>query len=750
MSASHDLFIYESVNIMQTKNYRQEKEQTEEIDVQQYWLVLKRRWVVASGVFVTCLVWAGIAASTQKPAYQATGQILVQSNKTSSLTGVGEKVGTLESLKREGNPLDTQAVVVKSLPIVQEVINNLRLKGKDGKPLDPNSLAIKVEPIVGTDVLKVSHSSTQPELAAAVVNQLMRAYIAKNVLTNRAEVIAAGEFIAKELPRAKLELDRNTEGLRRFKTQNQIIDLEEEATAAVKTITDLNDQVNKARSELADVSAQELQTRQQLNLEANQAVEVTSLNQIPGVQTALKELQTVQTKLATEQGIYTAENPSVISLKNQEAALKSLLQERTTEAVGSGVKISPGNLQIGELRQKLATEFLGLQAKRLGIQRRIDALSNQQKAYKQRADILPFLEKREGELERSLTVSQKNYETLITRQQEIRVAEQQTVGNARVIQPAFVPKNPSGATQMLFLAGGGVVGLLLSIAAAFFVDLIDRRLKTVKEAETLFGYTLLGLIPKFETNSLPEASTSDRISPRVIVAKLPRSVIHEAYQMLQANLKFISLDRKARTIVVTSSVSGEGKSEVSANLATVMAQAGRRVLLVDADMRQPSQHHLWGLINSIGFSNVIAGENDFSEAVQSINNNLFVLTAGVMPPNPLALIDSERMTSLMEMFAQKYDYVVFDTPSLVGTAEAAVLGKMAGGVLVVVRPGHVDSPSAAAAKSLLARSEANILGIVANGVNVKHEPDNYFYYSNSRSEVKADPVGKAQATVSSK
>ncbi len=735
---------------MQTKGYSEEKGYPEEIDVQKYWLVIKRRWVVASGVFVTSVVFTGLAASLQRPAYQATGQVLVQSSKTSSLTGVGQKIGDLESLKREGNPLDTQAVVLQSLPIRQQVISNLNLKGADGKPLDPNALAIKVEPIVGTDVLKVSYTTDQPQLSAAVVNQLMKAYIANNIFTNRAEALAAGEFVAKELPRAKLELDRTTETLRRFKTQNQIIELEEESTAAVEAITDINDQLNRAKSDLADVSAQESAIRNQVNLQADQAVEVTSLNQTPGVQEVLTELQKVQTKLAAQEGLYTSEHPSIVYLKNQEIALKNLLQQRTAEVVGPNVKIAPGNLQIGTLRQKLAADFLQLQAKRLGIQRKIDALSNQQKAYKQRADILPFLEKRQGELARSLLVAQKNYETLVTKLQEIRVAENQTVGNARVIQPAVAPKKPGVTTQMLLLAGGGVVGALLSIAAAFFVDLIDRRLKTVKEAEALFGYTLLGLIPKFEANNLLESSASDKISPRVIVAKSPRSVIHEAYQMLQANLKFISLDRKARTIVVTSSVSGEGKSEVTANLAAVMAQAGRRVLLVDADMRQPSQHHLWGLINSVGFSNVIAGENEFSEAVQSVTSNLSVLTAGVMPPNPLALIDSERMTSLMEMFAQRYDYVVFDTPSLVGTADAAVLGKMAGGVLVVVRPGLVDSGSANAAKSLLTRSEANILGIVANGVNVKYEPDNYFYYSNSRSEVKSDSLSKQRATVSSK
>ncbi|WP_423201195.1 CpsD/CapB family tyrosine-protein kinase [Fischerella thermalis] len=201
--------------------------------------------------------------------------------------------------------------------------------------------------------------------------------------------------------------------------------------------------------------------------------------------------------------------------------------------------------------------------------------------------------------------------------------------------------------------------------------------------------------------------------------------------MLQANLKFIS-HRKVRKIVVTSSVTAEGKSEVSANLAAVIAQSGKRVLLVDADMRKPTQHHLWGLINSVGLSHLLVDQGVFPQAVQKVTEFLAVLTAGVIPPNPLALIDSEGMTSLVDIFAENYDYVIFDTPPLAGIADAAVLGKMADGILLVTRPGVLDAPSAAAAKSLLERSEANVLGIVANAVNAKQEPSSYFYYSNLR------------------
>jgi polysaccharide biosynthesis transport protein len=160
-----------------------------------------------------------------------------------------------------------------------------------------------------------------------------------------------------------------------------------------------------------------------------------------------------------------------------------------------------------------------------------------------------------------------------------------------------------------------------------------------------------------------------------------------------------------------------------------MAQVGRRVLLVDADMRHPSQHHLWELTNSVGLSNIIVGEANFNTVVREVMPRLDVLTSGVIPPNPVALLDSKRMASLVEMFSKTYDCVIFDTPPLAGIADAPILGKMADGILLVVRPGVVDETSAKAAKDFLARSGQNVLGLVANGVMIENEPDSYFYYT---------------------
>ncbi|MCP6763082.1 MAG: polysaccharide biosynthesis tyrosine autokinase [Fischerella sp. CENA71] len=712
---------------METNSY------TQETEIQQYILVLKRRWRLILSIILASIGLSGLALFTQKPEYQADGILLFKSDRTSSLTKVGEKIGDLEALMREGNPLETQAVIVNSHPMLQEVITALELKDKQGKLIDPELLKINVKPIVGTDVLKVSYTSNDPELAAAIVNQLMKSYVKNNIQTNRAQVSAAGEFIKEQLPNSRRELERAAEALRQFKIQNRVIQLAEESTAAIDIISKLDQEMNQIKAALADISAQETQIASQLNVSQNQAVTVASLSQIPGVQEVLTELQKVQTKLANARAIYTEKNPIVIDLKNKQATLNSLLQQRTQQYSGIPL-VSPSKLQIGKIREGLVGNYVQLKAERQGLEKKFRTLSNIRANYQQQLAIMPSLEKQQQSLERKLESAKNGYENLVSRLQEIQVAEKQTIGNARIVQPAQIPKKPVISKTKILLASGSIfAGVLLSIAAAFFVDLIDRSLKTIKETETFFGYTLLGLIPKYKPNNLVNLvqDIEDGVYPQVITTTSPRTLIHEAYQMLQANLKFIS-HRKVRKIVVTSSVSAEGKSEVSANLAAIIAQSGKRVLLVDADMRKPTQHHLWSLINSVGLSHLLVGQAVFSEAVHKVTEFLSVLTAGVIPPNPLALIDSEGMTSLVDVFAENYDYVIFDTPPLVGIADAAVLGKMVDGILLVTRPSVLDSPSAAAAKSLLERSEANVLGIIANAVNVKQEPNSYFYYSSIR------------------
>jgi polysaccharide biosynthesis transport protein len=562
---------------------------------------------------------------------------------------------------------------------------------------------------------------------------LMKAYIASNVGTNRAEAKSAGEFIEQQLPRAQADLEAAAEALQGYQNDNRIFSLEKESLATVDTLKTLADQINQSRSQLAEVSAQQNLLDQRVDMPVEQAIDSASLSQLPSVQSALGDLQKIQTQLATERTRYRAGHPSVVAIERQEAALKSVLQERIGNAVPGNDGVEASDLQMSTLRQKFTADAVQLQAQRLGLEQKVATLTQLQGVYRDRASTIPNLVKNQDSLERRLNIAKKTYETLRTRLQDIRVAESQTVGNARIIQEARAPKKAGSSKKPVYIGGGLAVGLMLGLAAAFLLDLIDRSLKSVKEAQSFFGYSLLGLIPRFRTHeaALPMDLSLTGISPRVVTATGPRSIIHEAYRMFQANLKFTSLDKKTRTILITSSISGEGKSEVAANLATTLAQSGKKVLLVDVNMRSPNQHHLWGMLNSMGLSNVIVDPEDLPQAIQEITQNLSLLTSGVMPPDPLTLLESDAMTQLMQKVSQQYDYVLLDGPSLVGMADAGILGKLADGVILVVRPGVVTSVGARAAKELLRRSNSNVLGIVANGVNLKQEPDSYFYYTSN-------------------
>ncbi|MEO0687678.1 MAG: lipopolysaccharide biosynthesis protein, partial [Cyanobacteria bacterium J06649_11] len=226
----------------------------EEIDLQKYLLVLKRRWLVAAGVFAACTGLAGFALLTEESTSEASGKLLFKDDTTSQLTKVGEKIGHLESIKRESNPLDTQALLVKSEAVKKKVVKALELKGPDGGPLNPDFLKIAAKPVVGTDVINVTFVSEDPEMAKKIVNQVMESYIQNNIKSNRFKATAAGGFVEQQLPRTIAELEKAAEDLRVFKLRNNIIELNRETSAAVDSLTKIDAELSKAQSQFADIS----------------------------------------------------------------------------------------------------------------------------------------------------------------------------------------------------------------------------------------------------------------------------------------------------------------------------------------------------------------------------------------------------------------------------------------------------------------------------------------------------------------
>nr|MBA3920868.1 polysaccharide biosynthesis tyrosine autokinase [Nostocaceae cyanobacterium] len=666
----------------------------EQVDIQKYLQVLQRRWLPVVGIFSISVTLGCLYALSLKPSYKAEGSLMIKTNRTSSLAGLPEDIGRLESLSQNENPLETQVRVVASNPVLEKTIQSLNLKDAKGQLLPIRALAgkLKIEGIKGSDVIQLSYKDNDPQLAAKVVNQVIDNYMKLNVEANQNDAFTAKQILVKELPNAE-QIVRNAElKLRSFKEINKVIVLDQQATAAVDAISKLESQISQTKAQLTNVIGRLEKLRSQAQVNSQQGVIASELSQAPGVQKVLTQLQETESQLKVERIRFQPGHPVILNLEEKVVTLKKLLQERTAQVSGSEAPVQEKSLQVGTLRQSLIADITHAEADRVGLENQINTLFQQANAYRQRANDLPKLEQNQRELERKLKAAQTTYETLLKKRQEIDIAQNQKIANARVISYALLPDSPEGPRKVLFIVGGAAFGLFLGIIAAFSLDLIDRSVKTVKEAREALKYTLLGVIPVLGKNVKNHSSIAgiDRPLPKIIGRDIPHYPFGAAYQILQANLKFLCSDKALKSIVVTSSVAKEGKSEVAANLAVTMAQMGRRVLLVDADMRHPIQHHVWGLTNATGLSNIIVDQVAIDLSVQEVMPNLDVLSSGVLPPNPLALLDSQRMAALIASFNREYDLVIFDTPSLSGMADAAVLSNLTDGILLVVRPGVVD------------------------------------------------------------
>ena len=211
----------------------------------------------------------------------------------------------------------------------------------------------------------------------------------------------------------------------------------------------------------------------------------------------------------------------------------------------------------------------------------------------------------------------------------------------------------------------------------------------------------------------------------------PKSPISEQYRTVRTNIQFASVDEEIRSLLVTSSAPGEGKSSTTANLAIVYAQQGKRVLLIDADLRKPTIHYTFRLDNLRGLSNVLVGEIPLEDAIhQSEVNNLDVMSCGPIPPNPAELLASRKMEKILAEAKLTYDIILFDTPPVLAVTDAQILAKIVDGSILVVRSGETEIEPAQKAKEAVAPAKAKLLGVVLNG-REKKQSNYYYYYGNN-------------------
>jgi polysaccharide biosynthesis transport protein len=723
-------------------------------EIAQYWLVLKRRWLPAALVFALTTAVVTIWTYKQTEIFQAKGQVILKkTNKASALLssainaagggGLGDLEGTTGS-----TPVNTQAEILKSLTTIKGVLTELREgkyanRSEERKQLDKfiaknDSFVqqLKVSTIKNTDILEVTFQDPSKALARDVVEKLMEVYIRDDQRNQRLEAEAARQFVTKELPKIEGEVKAAENDLRLFKEKNSVVDLPTESVKAVETITSLNKEITSASAQLAAETSR-LEGLKTLfgGRDAQTTIQSGLVSESPGLQKSLKELQDLEAKIATERTRFSDNDPSILNLKEKRQALVEILQKRFKQSLigekqfqGKIVELQPSGIQ-----GNLIADYAKSEAQRTSLQKQIAALVYVVDAYKQRMNTLPELERQQNALGRKLETTRTNYKTLLSKLQEIEIAENQTLGNSRIQTHAELPQEALSPKKAQNIAIGGFLGLFLGAATAFLLDGTDKRIKTAEEAKSLLpGYPILGQIPVFDkVRQLPKLGKGGNREPgQLVLTGGTTGVEGESFRMLQTNLQFLNADDSLKVVVVSSSQSGEGKSTVAANLALAVAELGKKVLLVDADMRKPAQHLIWRQTNYEGLSNVLSGQCDQKAAITEIQPNLFMLTAGVVPPNPVILIDSVQMSTSIAQWSQDYGLVIIDAPPLTVAADAAILGTQAGGLVFVVRPGVADKESVEYAQEIIAQSKLRVLGMVLNGVDLdKQNRYNHYYYS---------------------
>ncbi len=333
------------------------------------------------------------------------------------------------------------------------------------------------------------------------------------------------------------------------------------------------------------------------------------------------------------------------------------------------------------------------------------------------ANLTPEQLRERDRLETNLALYRQIYASLSQSFEQVRLAEIQNTSNVVIVEPASpggkIRPNPSRDAS-----SAAVIGFVIAALIVLVMELLDDTIKGPDEVTRYLGLPVLGLV----------ARIADQEEGPITLAE-PRSPISEGFRALRTNIQYSSVDRPLRTLLVTSPSPKDGKSTIAANLAVVLAQSGRSVLITDADMRRPALHKRFGVPNRAGLSDLFVRAEpalDPSHVRSTKVENLDLMTTGGLPPNPAELINSEKMNQIIEMILGQYDLLVIDSPPVMAVTDAAVLAARVDGVVLVIRPGETRVAAARQAVEQLRRSNARLLGVVLN--DVENKRTRYYYY----------------------
>lgn len=721
-----------------------------QVDMRQIIAIARRRFILTAGVAVA--VTSGVATRVlqQVPKYEGKFQLLI-----GPVSG-GDRLDELsqslvQNTGSQGNAPDyeTQIQVLWSSQIMTPIVEKIQ----DQYPeIDYNLLRTKltISRLQQTKILEIRYQDSDPEKIKFILDQVANGYINYSRQEQQTTTQQGIQFVKDQLPKLQERVNQLQAQLQEFRQEYNLIDPDSQGQILSQRATSIVQQRQDAQSQLAEAKALYNQLESQLaelGISPERAIAASALSEAPRYQDLLNKLSEVETKIAVESARFTEESPTIQALRDEQKNLLPLLEKEAGTAVSSDTLTPSDNLASlaspSSVRLEITKKLIDTKNEIQALSVRESALERTENLMDRQIKQLPIIARQYTDLQRELKVATESLNRFLAVRETLQIESAQKTLPWQLIAPPQTPSKPISPNVPRGLVLATVAGLIAGVGAGSLAEKLDKAFHSLDELKDSTGLPILGTIPfdKVVKNSKKQSKTNSQVHQN---SKVNREVLElafsgysryrpspflEAFRSLHTNLNFISPDRPIRSLVMSSAVPADGKSTVSMFLAQAAAAMGEKVLLVDADLRRPQIHVRMDLLNMWGLSNAISSDINVDNLIQEspIDENLFVLTAGQLPPDPTRLLNSKKMQNLVEYFQSKFDLVIFDMPPLLGLADARLLAAYTDGILMVVGLGKTDREVLKQVLYSLRMSHARVLGLVANGVK-DYTSSSYGYY----------------------
>lgn len=743
--------------------YPEEEGRGQELNLREYWLVLlKRKWTViafALPLFIVVTIYSFVAM----PTYTAKGTLLIE-KEPNILTF--EQVFQIESLIDDY--YQTQFKLLQSQSLADSVIERMKLYDSESfsgkmtpgereaaksdavlrtKLIERFGQKLTVKPVRQTRLVEVQFKDPNPHFAAAVVNEIFNAFIDMHVQLRYETTEQATEFLARQIADLRGEIEAKERELQKYGAEKNIVTLSDNETTIIEKLGALNRALTEAQIDRVRKEAY------------YNGIKNASPDHIPDalanplIQRLREEYVRLSREYSRKSETFKPDYPEMLRLKADLDSAKSLLDKETNNFIEAAYSDYQAAFK---KEQSLGAVFNGQKQEAIQLNSNAIAYNSLKIEIENKNNMLESLIKRESET------------GMASRLQGLRTS------NVRIVDKAQTPLYPSSPRKKLNMLLALLMGLFGGVGLAFLFEYLDSSVKNYEDVEKATGgLATLGVVPAFSANGFRRgygrgaAGYRVRIVSRkeakrrkgkgaallslespaapgeapgkekpqepavssieLIVQVSPMSELSESYRTIRTSLLLSAADQRSKAIIITSALPEEGKSVTLSNLAVSLAQAGKGVLIVDSDFRKPKQHKIFKYRNSDGLTNYLTSEREIGDFVKGTGiPNLFLITAGPVPPNPSELLGSGKMASLIETLKRSFDFVLFDSPPVLTVSDALVLGPRTDGMMLVVWGGKTAREALKRAKDKLDMLKIRCLGVVINNVIVQ-ERDYHMY-----------------------